>query len=103
MRRRDLTRQRKGRALTPSPPAPRQAGPGPNDAAAIGRLVRTDVATLSVASQAAIGGPTTAMALAIARKWPALLLPGLAAGLIGYAVGNYAGFGIAYLVRSLVG
>jgi len=69
----------------------------------VGRLVRTDVATLSVASQAAIGGPTTAMALAIARKWPALVLPGLAAGLIGYAVGNYAGFGIAYLVRSLVG
>ncbi len=69
----------------------------------VGRLVRTDVATLSVASQAAIGGPTTAMALAVARKWPALMLPGLAAGLIGYAVGNYAGFGIAYLVRSLVG
>ena len=69
----------------------------------VGRLVRTDVATLSVASQAAIGGPTTAMALAVARKWPALVLPGLAAGLIGYAVGNYAGFGIAYLVRSLVG
>jgi uncharacterized membrane protein len=43
------------------------------------------------------------MALAMARKWPALMLPGLAAGLIGYAVGNYAGFGIAYLVRSLVG
>jgi uncharacterized membrane protein len=69
----------------------------------VGRLVRTDVATLSVASQAAIGGPTTAMALAMARKWPALMLPGLAAGLIGYAVGNYAGFGIAYLVRSFVG
>ena len=69
----------------------------------VGRLVRTDIATLSVASQAAIGGPTTAMALAIARKWPALMLPGLAAGLIGYAVGNYAGFGIAYLVRSLLG
>jgi uncharacterized membrane protein len=69
----------------------------------VGRLVRTDVATLSVASQAAIGGPTTAMALAMARKWPALMLPGLAAGLIGYAVGNYAGFGIAYLVRSLIG
>ncbi len=69
----------------------------------VGRLVRTDIATLSVASQAAIGGPTTAMALAIARKWPALMLPGLAAGLIGYAVGNYVGFGIAYLIRSLLG
>ena len=43
------------------------------------------------------------MALAIARKWPALMLPGLAAGLIGYAVGNYVGFGIAYLIRSLLG
>jgi uncharacterized membrane protein len=68
----------------------------------VGRMVRLDAATLSVASQAAIGGPTTAMALAIARKWPALLLPGMAVGLLGYAVGNYLGIGIAYAMRGLL-
>ena len=69
----------------------------------IGKLARLSPATLSVASQAAIGGPTTAMAMAIARRWPALILPGMAVGLLGYAVGNYLGFGIAYLTRALVG
>ncbi len=69
----------------------------------VGKLARLSPATLSVASQAAIGGPTTAMAMAIARRWPALLLPGMAVGLLGYAVGNYLGFGIAYLTRALMG
>lgn len=69
----------------------------------LGRLTRLTPGTLSVASQAAIGGPTTAMAMAIARRWPALILPGMAVGLLGYAVGNYLGFGIAYLTRALVG
>ncbi len=69
----------------------------------IGRLARLSPDTLSVASQAAIGGPTTAMAMAIARRWPALILPGMAVGLLGYAIGNYLGFGIAYLTRALLG
>lgn len=69
----------------------------------LGRALRLSPGTLSVASQAAIGGPTTAMAMAIARRWPGLILPGMAAGLLGYAVGNYLGFGIAYLTRALVG
>ena len=42
-------------------------------------------------------------AMAIARRWPALILPGMAVGLLGYAVGNYLGFGIAYLTRALIG
>lgn len=67
------------------------------------RLVRLDVATASVASQAAVGGPPTALALAVARKWPRLALPGIAVGLLGYAVGNYVGFGVAYLMRGVLG
>jgi uncharacterized membrane protein len=66
-------------------------------------LARLDVGTTSVASQAAVGGPSTALALAVARDWPRLALPGLVAGLLGYAAGNYVGFGVAQLVRALVG
>ncbi len=69
----------------------------------VARLVKLDVATTSVASQAAVGGPSSALALAMSRGWDRLALPGIAAGLLGYAAGNYAGFGIAYLVRSLLG
>jgi uncharacterized membrane protein len=69
----------------------------------VGRALKGSLPMIAVVSQAAIGGPSTAMATAIARGWPALLLPGVAVGLLGYALGNYAGFGIAYLVRALLG
>lgn len=65
------------------------------------RLARLDVETTAVASQAAVGGPSTAMALAIARRRPGLALPGLMVGLLGYAVGNYLGLAVAYAVRAL--
>lgn len=65
-----------------------------------GRLARLDVGTLSVASQAAVGGPSSALAVAVGREWKALILPGIIVGLLGYAVGNYLGFGLGYLVRS---
>jgi len=67
----------------------------------VGRLARLDVGTLSVASQAAVGGPSSALAVAVAREWPGLVLPGIIVGLLGYAVGSYLGFGVAYLVRGL--
>jgi len=66
-----------------------------------GRIARIDVGTLSVASQAAIGGPSSALAVAVSREWPALVLPGVVVGLLGYALGNYLGFGVAYLVRAV--
>lgn len=64
-----------------------------------GRLARLDVGTVSVASQAAVGGPSSALAVAVGREWKALVLPGIIVGLLGYAVGNYIGFGLGYLVR----
>ncbi|MEE8525189.1 MAG: DUF819 family protein [Thermoanaerobaculia bacterium] len=63
-------------------------------------LLRLDVETTSVASQAAVGGPSTAIALAAARGWRELALPGALVGLLGYAVGSYAGLAIAAWVRS---
>ncbi len=69
----------------------------------LGRLFRIDVATLAVASQANVGGPASAMALAGARGYMDRLLPGVAVGLLGYAVGNYAGFAVAALMRGMLG
>lgn len=57
----------------------------------------------SVASQAAIGGPSTALALAVARNRREYVLPGVAVGLLGYAVGTYAGLALAYLLKSMLG
>jgi len=58
-------------------------------------LRKTDWDLAAVASQAAIGGPSTAMALAVTRKRESMALPGIAVGLLGYAVGTYAGFAVA--------
>ncbi|HUF68215.1 MAG TPA: DUF819 family protein [Longimicrobiales bacterium] len=66
----------------------------------VGRLLRIDVASLAVASQAAVGGPSSALAVAVAREWRALVLPGVIVGLLGYAVGNYLGFAVGAIVRS---
>lgn len=65
----------------------------------VGSLVRIDLGTLAVASQANVGGPASAIALASARGYADRLLPGIAVGLLGYAAGNYLGFAVAMLLR----
>ena len=69
----------------------------------IGRLARLDLPTLVVASQANVGGAASAIAIAGARGYSDRLLPGVAVGLLGYAIGNYFGFVIAALMRVLLG
>ncbi|MFQ5717984.1 MAG: DUF819 family protein [Acidobacteriota bacterium] len=66
----------------------------------VGRLLRLDLGTLTIASQAAIGGPSSAIAVAAGRGWQGLVLPGIIVGLLGYAVGTYLGFGIAAVVSA---
>jgi len=66
-----------------------------------GRLLKIDAATLSIASQAAVGGPSSALAVAVAREWPGFVLPSVAVGLLGYAVGTYLGFAVAGAIRAL--
>jgi uncharacterized membrane protein len=68
----------------------------------VGRLVGLDLKTLAVASQAAVGGPASAMALATARGYTDRLLPGVAAGLLGYAAGNYLGLVVASVLRGVL-
>jgi uncharacterized membrane protein len=69
----------------------------------IGRLLRLDIRVLTIASAAAKTGPPTVVALANVHDWKTLLMPGVAMGLLGYAVGNYVGFAAAYLMKALLG
>jgi uncharacterized membrane protein len=69
----------------------------------LGRLAGLELSTLAVASQANIGGPASAMALASARGYASKLLPGVAVGLLGYALGNYFGYFIAQVMRAVMG
>ncbi len=67
-----------------------------------GWLLRIDLATICVASQAAVGGPGSALAISMAMKWGNLATPGIIIGIFGYAVGNYFGFACAYLLLSVL-
>lgn len=69
----------------------------------IGRLARLDLATLAVASQANVGGAASAIALASARGYYDRLVPGVAVGLVGYAIGNYIGMAVGVFMRGLIG
>ncbi len=64
----------------------------------VGSILRIDLATLAIASQANVGGAGSAIALASARGHAERLLPGVAVGLLGYAVGTYSGYGIYLLL-----
>ena len=69
----------------------------------IGRLAKLDMATLAVASQANVGGAASAIALASARGYHDRLVPGVAVGLVGYAVGNYIGIAVGIFMRGFIG
>lgn len=70
----------------------------------LGRLLKIDFGTLAVASQSNVGGAASGMAMASARGYTDRILPGVAVGLLGYAIGNYIGFAVAALMRGwLVG
>ena len=66
----------------------------------IGALFKQDWAIIAVASNANIGGATSAGVLATAIGRGDLRLPGILAGSLGNALGTYAGFAIAELLRS---
>lgn len=68
----------------------------------MGWLLRADLPTISIASQAAVGGPGSAMALAMAMKWNSLVTPGIIVGIFGYAIGNYVGFACSYALRGIL-
>lgn len=61
---------------------------------ALGRWWRLDPRLLAVASQATVGGPSTALALASSQGWKQLVTPGVLMGLMGYAIGNYVGIAV---------
>lgn len=68
----------------------------------IGWFARVDLPTVSIASQAAIGGPGSALAIGMAMKWHKLVAPAVIVGIFGYALGNYLGFACAYIVQAVV-
>ena len=64
-----------------------------------GKLLRFDLEDIILASNANIGGPTTAAGMAISQGWNALVGPVMLVGTFGYVIGTYLGI----LVGGLLG
>ncbi|GIN87457.1 putative membrane protein YjcL [Heyndrickxia sporothermodurans] len=67
-----------------------------------GKLLKYNLEDILLASNANIGGPTTAAALAIAKGWKNLVGPILVVGTLGYIIGNYVGTIIGYWFSGLI-
>ncbi|CAI8604433.1 unnamed protein product [Vicia faba] len=64
----------------------------------LGRLFRFDLKLLLIASNANVGGPTTACGMATAKGWKSLILPGILAGIFGIAIATFLGIGFGIKV-----
>ena len=65
----------------------------------VGKLFKLDLAELAIASVVCIGGPSSAAALASAKGWRDLLIPGVLAGSFGYAIGSFVGITVVEWLR----
>jgi uncharacterized membrane protein len=62
-------------------------------------IFRIDTDTVLITSTAAVFGPAFVPTVAAALKNRAIIVSGLTTGVVGYAIGNYAGIALAYLLK----
>ena len=62
------------------------------------KIFRIDYHTMMITSTAGVFGPAFIMPVARALRNDEIVLPGILCGILGYAIGNYLGIGIAKLL-----
>ena len=65
------------------------------------RIFKIDTDTMIITSTSAICSPPFVPVVANALKNREIILSGLYTGIIGYAIGNYLGISISYLLKTL--
>lgn len=70
---------------------------------ALCRLFKIKYQYVLISIVAAVGDGTTAALVASAGNWKAIMGIAVVLGIIGAAIGNYVGIGVAYLLRGIIG
>ncbi len=69
----------------------------------LGKLLRIDLEELLLSVNATLGGAPSAAAMAIAKGWPALILPALLVGIWGYVIGTFLGVFVGEWLQRMMG
>ncbi|CAN6215442.1 unnamed protein product [Urochloa humidicola] len=64
----------------------------------VGKIMGLDRKPLLIASNANVGGPTTAAAMATAKGWSSLIVPGILVGIFGISIATFLGIGFGMFV-----
>lgn len=64
----------------------------------LGKLLGIDLKLSLLASNANVGGPTTACGMATAKGWSSLIVPGILVGIFGISIATFLGIGFGILV-----
>ena len=64
----------------------------------VSKIFKLDLAEIVIASNANMGGPTTAAAMAVAKKWKDLVIPAVLCGTLGYAIATFIGVAVGKLL-----
>jgi len=64
----------------------------------VGRAFGFSLRELLLASNANVGGPTTAAGMAVAKGWRKSFVPALLAGILGYAVATFLSVALGFTV-----
>lgn len=64
----------------------------------VGKLLRFDRKLLLIASNANVGGPTTACGMATTKGWTSLIVPAILVGIFGITISTFLGIGLGLFV-----